>query len=170
MLNKDDYAKIHVPKGIIGYRYVLIQLQLQSPESATTLSISEISLSFCSHLGRTCVGDEDFLTVGEDEYSYAFCGYGYEGYKMKYCDGIRFGSILESNCTMLKPENLRYNTTGRIVTYRMFEVPPPTFDNYITRFTVEPRISLSFSFIFSSAPGAVPWKGRVHLRDCVHTV
>ena len=128
--------------GILGFRY--IDLVFTSKDPSTPFVLSRLAFSHTNTPQVLCPSLDNFPAVGENERSYQLCGYGYQGYIERECDGLSIDVETEvRHCVYLEPKGLSYNTTDiKLLNYVEYSFDP-VYENHIVEFSVEPGTLLS---------------------------
>lgn len=135
----DNYVTIE--KGLIHFKYLRIEFEAGEDDSVI---LSELSFAYCNYETEICPIDDDYPSVGEYMYSYKTCGYGYSGYKTRFCDGFKFGEENRDNCIERPPKNLHYSENQmNITSYTPFTSIYPIYDNIINYYRISKRIELN---------------------------
>ena len=103
---------------------------------SVSLQTSSFLFYYCKSDGDICQGDDTFPAVGEGQLSPALCDPGFNGYKYRQCSQGKLGEVKTDKCTYKEPSNLLYQQSSfELVLGTNIEIPVPTYNNLITKFT-----------------------------------
>ena len=103
---------------------------------SVSLQTSSFLFYYCKADGDLCQGDDLFPTVGEGQVSPALCDPGFKGYKYRQCSQGKLGEVKTDRCIYKEPTNLLYQQSSfELVMGTNVEIPAPTYNNLITKFT-----------------------------------
>ncbi|KAK8805752.1 hypothetical protein WA158_002408 [Blastocystis sp. Blastoise] len=141
---KDEY--ISVPFGLLLVRYIRIEFQTQGNKESS-LTLSQLQFGYRKYDSSLCSSIDNYPIVGEGDSSYKVCGYGYQGYSIRYCDGLYFDNENRDHCILLLPSNIHYpSNTLHLYTYTSFEPFKPSYTNIVEQFSITPNLPKGLLF------------------------
>ncbi|KAK8808604.1 hypothetical protein WA158_008505 [Blastocystis sp. Blastoise] len=145
---------ISIPQGLAKFSYYQIhffnnnnnnnnnnnKMKINTNNTLSTI-ISYFTFIYISTSQSLCPSTNTYISVGENEYSYALCEDGYEGYMFSQCDGFHFGASNKEYCIPLRPNHLEYpQKQYTLYTYTDIKDIIPTYDNIINFFSIVPTL------------------------------
>lgn len=124
-----------VPEGIFGYRE--LRFELEAPLS-DVMYVSSYMLMYCRpSMSSNCPGIEDFVSVGEREYSLGECSPYHKGNTYRFCFNGELGEINDDRCFWKPPVQMKYEIHKYdLIVGVQQKIEPPTYKNYIEEFFV----------------------------------